>query len=301
MTHISREIHRSLIQNSTIFLDQSISAINSGLSRYNNKLIAIVNMQMALELALKAQLIKRIDIRNILHRDHATLTDDEIACKYENNTLKVKEFEQLKNYAKSNNMFDLAKLEYRYIEVFQEYRNQLVHFNHVFTETEDKNIEQDIFYVLINILSTILDDILLTDEHSDLENTIILEHYDRLLNNTKYQEKLKSYLENKGETLSYCPICSKELLTPSKICMGCFSVIRSNRPGFGYTHCKYCNNHSSVIFDTLNLNINGGIGPGLCLKCKSDTTIFACPECGSINDLEGIVECCTPHKCINKS
>ena len=126
MNELKRNVFTALVHNASTFLNCSIQAINRGLSNRNNKIIAIVNLQMALELAMKAKVVKHYGIRYIIQNLTAGTSDTEIQEKYNNNELKVKEFENMKNFLKSERMFDFEKLEYQYMNRFQTYRNKLV-------------------------------------------------------------------------------------------------------------------------------------------------------------------------------
>ena len=136
MSELKQDVFDALIRNASTFLNCSICAINQGLSNRNHKIIAIVNLQMALELAMKATIIENYGIGHIIQNLPEGTSDVEIQRKYESNDLRIKEFESIKNFLKANRMFDFEKSEYKYMERFQLYRNKLVHFNYNFSEEE---------------------------------------------------------------------------------------------------------------------------------------------------------------------
>lgn len=297
-TMISVDIIDALTRNAAIFLNCAIQAINRGLHKYSNKVIAIVNLQMALELAMKAKIVDNYGVAYIVSNLDHNASDEDIKAKYKSNSLKIKEFESLKNFLKSEQMFDFEKPEYRYMERFQTYRNKLVHFNYNFSEDENEQIEKDIFYVLVFLLGAIMSDALKDDKPTYMQEYIDMAQYEKLMQNGSYITALNAFIVDTYGKTYYCPTCSRRFLTPSKKCLGCLLDVSSESGAFGYIDCKFCGMESSVIYDRLNIDLNRGMLRGLCLNCESDTIVYKCPKCGRVYDLEGFGEICTPDQCI---
>lgn len=89
-----------LFRNAVIFIDSAISYINKGLDSYVNMLQAIVNLQFAMELALKSSVVFCCGIRTILVSKQSCLSDSEIEELYVTNKLKIREYDEVKNFTK---------------------------------------------------------------------------------------------------------------------------------------------------------------------------------------------------------
>lgn len=299
MSQLKANVFDALIRNASTFLNCSIRAINQGLSNRNNKIIAIVNLQMALELAMKAKIVENYGIGYIIQNLAEGTSDAEIQEKYENNDLRIKEFESIKNFLKANHMFDFEKTEYKYMSRFQTYRNKLVHFNYNFSEEENEQIEHDIFYILVYLLGTIMSDALDGENPTYMQEYIDMKQYEQLMQNRSYTGFLDEFITDTYGNPYYCPICSKRFLTPSKKCLGCLSDISVGTNAFGYVNCKFCGAEATVIYDRLNIANNRGMLRGMCVNCLSDTIVYKCPRCGQAFDLEGFGNNCTPDHCVN--
>ena len=138
------EIILKLYQNASIFLNDAIIHLNKGVDSYSDMLLAVVDIQMSLELAIKVKIARDYGIATILENVDARMSTDELMQKYENNSLRVKEFESTKNFLKSNKNYNrIFSKEYVYMERFQRYRNKLVHFSYNFSDMERVAIESD--------------------------------------------------------------------------------------------------------------------------------------------------------------
>ena len=284
------EIVNQLYRNSTVFLNDAISHLNKGMESYKDMVLAVVDIQMSLELAIKVRVAQDFGIRTILEKIHKdTPIEDtpieEIIQKYESNSLRVKEFDALKNFLRSKR-YDYQRLqdEYTYMEKFQKYRNKLVHFNYNFSETERNEIEDDIIHILVYILHALLSSDLSTEEYREfIFDYIDTEEYRKLLRNPKYRTELHEVIDDEyGESYS-CPICDSGLLTPTMKCLGCINDF-NDRTAFGFVQCKYCGKET-VIFDNLNISDNDMLR-GLCVSCGEDTTVYKCKRCGNVINLE---------------
>ena len=141
-------ITKNIFRNATIFLNDAIHHFNSGLDSRSNKMLTIVALQMSLELAVKYKIARDYSIRFIFERVTDSTTDAEIIDAYNNNSLRVKEFDATKNFLKSKKDENIAlSEEYAYMEKFQKYRNKLVHFDYNFSLEEETEIEDDIVHI----------------------------------------------------------------------------------------------------------------------------------------------------------
>ena len=107
-----KEFARSLFRNAVIFLDSAIKYFNEGLDYHANMVQSIVNLQFALELALKSLVTSQYGIRTILINKQKELKDSELEELYLANKLKVREYDDIKNYIKDHVQLCIDTLEY---------------------------------------------------------------------------------------------------------------------------------------------------------------------------------------------
>ncbi|MFR2579066.1 MAG: hypothetical protein ACLT1J_09830 [Mediterraneibacter gnavus] len=88
-----KEFARSLFRNAVIFLDSAIKYFNEGLDYHANMVQSIVNLQFALELALKSLVTSQYGIRTILINKQKELKDSELEELYLANKLLRKQSE----------------------------------------------------------------------------------------------------------------------------------------------------------------------------------------------------------------
>jgi hypothetical protein len=161
-----KEFAQLLFRNAVIFIDSAIGYINKGLDSYVNMLQAIVNLQFAMELALKSSVVSYCGIRTVLVSRQSNLSDSEIEDLYSANKLKVREFDDIKNFTKGKkHLYNFERKEYQYMELFQKYRNCVLHSAYVFSEQERRDAEKDIMYALIHILGILMSGENTADRH----------------------------------------------------------------------------------------------------------------------------------------
>ena len=282
---ISDEIYLKLFQNANIFLNAAIHYFNKGLESQDNRVLAVVSTQMALELAVKMRITKDYGVRTILEGDFSAATDQDILDGYENNSLRVKEFETLKNFLKSKKVYNMYfSGEYAYMERFQKLRNKLVHFDYNFTEQELEQLEDDIIHVIVNILHILISSNVSHDEYRIfMEEYIDTAEYQKLLTNRSYMNALRDIIVREYGEIYFCPICSRRLFLPIRKCLGCLNDF-NNSSAFGFLDCNYCG-EETVIYDACNIDNNHFLR-GLCLRCEDDTVVYKCPKCGNVFNLE---------------
>lgn len=293
-------IKSALFRNAIVFLNEAIYHFNLGIKQYHNKILAIVDLQMSLELSIKFTIANYFSINDIFEEKSIVgLSEEEILLGFQDNKLKVKEFEQLKNFLKGNKCFCTEfSREFSLMEKFQNYRNKLVHQNYNFSEEEEMTIENDIIHIIVYILYRLLsNDISSSDYNEYLYEYIPKDEYKKLLANEKFAKEIKLKFETEYGKLYMCPLCSTNSLTPMKKCYKCLECF-DDRHFFGYIRCKYCE-EDYVFFDAGNMDCNSGFAKGLCLNCQEDTIVYKCPKCGEYSDLEEFGnKMCTPDRCI---
>ncbi|MGM9521385.1 MAG: hypothetical protein ACI3VB_02785 [Oscillospiraceae bacterium] len=74
-------------------MNDAILHLNKGVDSYGDMLLAVVDIQMSLELAIKVRIAQDYGVSAIMERVDAGVSGDELMKKYKNNSLRVKEFE----------------------------------------------------------------------------------------------------------------------------------------------------------------------------------------------------------------
>lgn len=271
----------ALFKNSIYFLDEAINSINCGVSNQKNMTLAIINMQISLELALKSSLANHFGLRKILVEKQTNLSEDELQRLFEENGLKIKEYDSLKNFIKTSEgnipAYNFKKSQYKYMERFQKYRNQILHSLYIFGEDEIKQMERDLLYVFIHVIGVLLSDRTDYEYRSFVQEHLSTEVYSKLLRNSLYNDEFQSFLQEEYDKLYMCPICGTNTLTPYKVCARCLTDF--DMPSvYAFVKCGNCR-EEMVIFDALNIEINNNYMHGVCLNCGEDTMVYKCPKC----------------------
>lgn len=290
-TEIADIIAEDLLNNALIFLNVAIKYFNLGINQHKNRVVTVVNLQLATELALKHFLISTHGLNVILEKKSQNLSDFEIKNKYENNTLKLRKFEELRQIEETANNSGASWL-FDDVKNFQTYRNHLVHLNHNFTDNEINNISQKIIDIIVYVLDGFIN-IYENDENKNkMQGLLQKKEYEKLLKNEQYYEELKAKLFDDYGDSYWCPHCDRQLLVPSKICFGCMENFNYSA---GYLKCKYCGK-KTLIYDKLNIDTNGSLR-ALCVNCHEDTIVYKCPHCENVYDWEGLEEACYEGYC----
>ena len=272
--------------NSILFLKKALSQLtkDSDTEKPIDKedaILSCIYIQLSLELAIKAVIIKRVGITSILDKSkHNKDSEEELLKKFNNNSIKVKEFDSLKNFVKANKqIFNLDKNHISYIEKFQNIRNKLVHMNYNFTIEEFENMKKDLIFVIAHIIIK-----LLAEDAKSLPSEFYIQHlnhqeFNKLINYRLYRTEMEELAKQSATTVYLCPICSNYSLNfDNKFCYTCLSVFDDDST-YGFLDCDYCNSKESVIYDRLNVHFNDHIIRGLCLECKEDALVYECPIC----------------------
>lgn len=284
--NFERDFAKSLFKNAIIFIDSAIGFINKGLNDYANMVQAVVNLQFAMELALKSSIVSYRGVRTILISKQCNMMDSEIEKLYYNNKLKIREYDDIKNFTKGKErLYDFERREYKYMEMFQTYRNSVLHSSYIFSEQEKQDMEKNILYTLIHILGILMSDETFQENRVFMQEYLNNHEYSLLLQNSLYIKELNNFLRQEYENLYTCPYCSTKTMTIDYKCARCFNIF-ADRYFFEYVKCNYCG-EDMVICDAANIdNDKSHMIRGLCLNCGEDTTVYKCPRCGSFVNVE---------------
>ena len=114
MTPFEKKIYDTLINSAFLFLSETLKRLldrdPDGGGKMDTNLITLTcaELQISLELAIRATLVHSFGIRSILKDNQAKLSESEIEALYGKNALKVTEFDKQKNYLKSSNISRLT-------------------------------------------------------------------------------------------------------------------------------------------------------------------------------------------------
>lgn len=279
------EFAKLLFRNAIIFIDSAIGYVNRGVDNYINMIQAIVNLQFAMELSLKSSVVSNCGIRAILISKQSILSDSEIEELYTTNRLKIREYDEIKNYTKRENwLYNFEKKEYQYMETFQKYRNSVLHSTYIFSEQERQHVEKDVIYALIHILGTLMSEETGMDNRKFMQEYLNASQYAILLKNPVYEQELCNFLKKEYGDIYTCPICSTKTMTIDYKCARCFNIF-SDKHFFQYVECGYCG-EDMVICDAANIECNNNYMRGRCLNCGADTTVYKCPKCRRYVNIE---------------
>ena len=118
MSDFEQKIYDSVTDNSFLFLKEALRRLlerdADGNGKIDKELLTLTcaELQIALELAVRSVVIRREGIKGVLKSDQKGLEEADIICHYENKTLKVEDFEKLKNHLKKHGVTSLKKDEF---------------------------------------------------------------------------------------------------------------------------------------------------------------------------------------------
>ncbi|MCW7471715.1 hypothetical protein [Leptospira kanakyensis] len=290
---INDKVSSASHKNSIIFLTKVIELLNNSSDNskelpYENTVIATVFIQMSLELAIKFAIIRNNGIRSILNDKKQTLLDDESLYNlFIENKLKVKEFDNLKNYIKTNeNIFYLKKNSILLIEKFQLFRNKLVHLHYNFTNRELDYLKSELIEIIVHIIIVLLYTKDFTSPSEFYINILTKDTFKKLISNRLYINEMYNLASANNSKVFNCIFCNNKTLGMSEfICYSCLTEY-DNKNIYGFTDCVFCKTQKSVIYDRLNISNNDHITKGLCLKCDIESLVYECSICETNYNLE---------------
>ena len=309
MTDFEKRIYDTISNNAFLFLSETLNRLldrdPEGRGKMDNDLITLTcaELQISLELAIRATLVHTFGITSILKNDQAGLPDDEIESLYFNNALKVTEFDKQKNYLKSKNVSRLTKEEFKEIDRFQVYRNKIVHFSCEFTEDQLIELRDEVLYYIVHVVLVLLSDTITGETPAEfLQSKLGLDFYKRIMDYQPYVKAMEQYAAKNATPVLTCVSCSHKSYSPTLDY--CFCCGFETLTGYRRVDCGHCGAKDSVIYDNLNIHIEGNhhMMRGLCLNCAEYTDVFECPVCGNAHDIKKNKErdYCDLYHCVNK-
>lgn len=306
MTENEEYIYSTIYNNSIIFLKRGIKETflltNFSKDEYNKEagLFSSLFIQMSIELALKAFLIKKKGIKTILQERYKNKTDEEILALFINDKLHTKRFQDLKEILIDEEYLTwFSENHFAHLEQFQQFRNKIVHLNLFLANADLFDLRHEITFVIVHIIIPLLSEI-------DIEFETPTEFYDEYLDKSTltelisfppYVEEMERLAKEFGGNVYYCPECFKKTYsTENHLCYCCNLNYKYT---VEYTDCPSCNSKKSIVFDYLNIGINSNVIKGLCLNCGTKINVFKCPKCEEAyaHYFEDELKICTPKKC----
>lgn len=285
MTDFERTLHHTVEHNSLLFLEEGVKWLigENKQSEMDAIVLACTNIQIALELALRAYILKNKGLEFIIDKKQKdNNTDEEIEKLYAENRLKVIEFEAMKSQLKEKDVSVFKKEDFRIIDEFQTYRNKLVHFCCPLGKDELWKMRDLLMYYVVRVVLC-----LLYDNYEDkrpaeyFEELLGWEFYRILINDRGYIKAIEQLAKEQAKDVGLCPICGRIAYSiEDEFCYFC--NVQPLEDEWGRTECIACGRKNSVIYDKMNIHLGGNHHsmPGLCQHCDAHPQIFECPICG---------------------
>ena len=284
MTDFERLLYQKVEHNSLLFLEDGVkSLITDGQKGITDTIVlSCTSIQISLELAMRAYLLRNKGLDYILEKDQRkNYTDEEKEKLYQDNKLKVTEFEAMKNQLKGKDISVFKKEDFRIIDDFQLYRNRLVHFCCSLNENEMLELREKLMYYVVRVVLC-----LLYDNYEDkrpaeyFEELLGYDFYRQLWNDRGYIRAIEQLAKERTRDVGLCPICSRYAYSiDEEFCYFCNVTPLDDE--WGRADCIACGRKNSVIYDRLNIHLGGNHHSmlGLCQLCKTHIHIFECPIC----------------------
>ncbi|MDN3694318.1 hypothetical protein QWZ06_19545 [Chryseobacterium tructae] len=278
-----KEIYNTIYTNAILFLKRGIKEITKNgraISDPEQAIISCFYIQTSIELSLKTYLIKEIDIYSILESNR-NLSPNLLLEKFKQNHLKTKRYDQLKKSLKKNkNLTFFNDIHFKHLDKLQMYRNRLVHLN-LLSKDDINNIQKELIFAVTHLLMPLLTDISFKFE---TPTQFYKEHLDK--NDYKSLISFHPYIDEmhniavKYSGLAYeCLRCYNKTFSPNtEICYCCNLQLFD---AAGYIDCDLCSSKKSIIYDTLNIHVEGSENSinGFCMSCGDKMMVYDCPEC----------------------
>lgn len=255
---------------------------------YDTLIVTCGLIQTALELALKAHLVRESGLASIINTSKSGITEAEWKKCFENNNIWVKEFDQLvHSYKKlgdpyfSRKVYTHEKKEYDVIQKFQNYRNKIFHF---VVNIDSANLKEEKKSLLAYVIRVVM--YLLFDKYSEMtpdqyfQDLIGYDYYEKLNKCPEFGKAMQKMAMATCNEPWYCPLCGWKTYDPvQKFCYCCqfeFDPCMQNN-----ADCPHCGTSKSVIYDFSTYLIDHpNVHAGYCMACDKHQDIFECPVCG---------------------
>lgn len=308
MTAFEQKIFDAVTDNAFLFLKEALGRLlerdAKGSGKIEKELLTLTcaELQIALELAVRAVVIRKDGIKGVLKIDQKELGEADIIRHYQNKTLKVEDFEKLKNHLKKHGGTSLKKKEFDEIERFQLYRNKIVHFACEFSDDDLQTLRDDILYYIVHVILVLLSEETTGETPAEyLQSKLGSEFYNKVKAYTPYVTAMERYAAKMADPVWTCIGCFHRTYSPKDDY--CYICGYETLAGYRRVDCGACGTKDSVIYDNWDIHNEGNHHTmrGMCLNCEEDTYVFECPVCGEAHDITKIFEreYCDEKHCVN--
>lgn len=284
-TNFTQQIYYQIIHNATLYLREGVEKLleDKPKSMRDNMVLACSNIQIALELSMRAFLLRTNGWDSILDKkQQGKYTEAELESLYTSLQMKVIEFDSMKKQLKGKGVISLVKDDFEYIDRFQTLRNKLVHMCCDIKGDECLQLKNDLLYYVVRIVLFMLcDGDSETRPYERLEEMFGSDFRNRLTNDPDYKNAIEKLAATRAASVGLCPICFGDTYDIDKdFCYMC--NFNNDNEDMGRTDCRQCGTKNSVIYDRLNIHVPGNKHSmfGLCQCCEERPYIFECPICG---------------------
>lgn len=296
MTSEEIEIHKAIYKNSLLFFNDFVSRLlsndNGEEDIISNDLVVLVvsSLQTSMELALKAAVLEKDGIKEIVKEDVSNKTHVEILKLFKENKLQTKAFWKLKKHVSDNLVkYNLNEFDIDTMSDFQSYRNGIMHLSYNFVEGDYFDLKYEIVYFFTNILSKVL------SSEKDKESLFLYqelgkETFGRLAKYKPYQLAMERLVTDTTKNIYTCIVCGNR--TYDKDSDYCDECLFEGDLAGQFIDCKECGKKKSVTFDHLNIANNNNIGDALCLNCNTRCKVYKCPVCENAYELNSARQLC---------
>lgn len=288
-TEFERCIYRSVVHNAALFLKEGVKILfrDKDFSKSSidtdDFILAVSHIQMAMELAAKSYILYYKGLKYVVHNSQENLTIEELQQLYENNRLKVQDFDAVIKQLNGLGLnLTLSKSKRKMIESFQTYRNKLFHLTCNIDEHDLDSMRDTLLMYSINTVMFLLFDQYQNERPSEFMAQLTnWDYFNTLQHSMVYRDCMKEIANESGDTILVCPLC--EDLAYSKEEEYCY-ICNFNGSHLVRTDCEECGGELSVIFDRgAHLNGHPNVYQGFCQECETKNAIYECPICGSTN------------------
>jgi hypothetical protein len=289
MDTLTQKIYDTVYGNAVLFLRRGIKeTIHSKVFDREAGIVSCLFVQMSVELALKAYLIKRDSVYAILDDKMQQKDISAIFAKFEADTLHTKRFQDLKLALVARNFNWLTDKHIQHFDAFQKRRNKLVHLNLSLDDPQElSDLKLGLIYVVVHVLVPLLAEISFDYQTPSefYEENLDKKDYLKLIDFLPYIKEMEKLAKEYSLYVYPCPDCHKKTFsTAAEICYCCnLSFVNAGE----YTDCKNCDSRHAVLFDHLNIGLHDNIMNGLCLNCEDRPQVFKCPECEATTTFYG--------------
>lgn len=264
------EICRQLLKNGIDFLNHSLKMVVDPKSDAVQAKLAVVNLQIALELLIKYRLAKDFGLQSICLTDLKTVPD--LSSAVAEGKVKTQTYELCRQGILKR--LNLEDYERDLLSQFQRHRNAIVHFS--------LNVQRDESIVACaHLVLKVIRRILESEPETWLKHYLDPTVYKALTDFKPYVDEAVEDAHTIGEETKLCYECSKETLTllpnGDYYCFCCGTHNCSEH--VPYADCPFCKGHMCVAYDVLNPD--NGIFQGKCLRCDEMLLVAECTSCSA--------------------